>query len=214
MSAGSFHTCGVTGGLQAYCWGSNQFGQLGDDNAPIRTAVPVAVAPPLGGTTPLTFTSLTAGDSHTCGVVKVGGQVYCWGGNGAGQLGDDNQGVDSDVPVALAPPAGATTPLTFASVSAGAFHTCGVIRTKGGQVACWGENSFGQLGNGTEFPAFVPVAVASGSITFVSVSGGGRHTCGLAKGRGAWCWGQNAFGQLGNDQAPVSNFAPSPVASP
>lgn len=216
VSAGEgLHTCGVVKDVgTAYCWGSNSSGQLGDANTGVDSDLPVAVAPPAGSIVPLTFGTITAGQSHTCAVVKDGGRAYCWGGNSFGELGNAQATVDSDIPVAVAPPAGATTPLSFSSVSAGMSHTCGITKTKGGQAACWGWNNTGQLGNGTSFDIDVPVAVSSASITFASINAGLVHTCGIAKGKGAWCWGDNEFGQLGNDQAPVDNSAPSPVRTP
>ena len=98
LNAGGLHACALTAGGQAYCWGANDRGQLGDDNAPTASDVPVPVA---GGS--LAFASLSAGTQHSCGVT-AGGQAYCWGSNASGQLGDDNGGTDSDVPVAVAPP--------------------------------------------------------------------------------------------------------------
>ena len=93
FSAGSAHTCGLTTGGAAYCWGSNGYGQLGDGTSGNRTS-PVAVA---GG---LTFQALSAGQSHTCGLT-AGGAAYCWGANSLGQLGDGTSS-NRTSPVAVA----------------------------------------------------------------------------------------------------------------
>jgi alpha-tubulin suppressor-like RCC1 family protein len=112
-------------------------------------------------------------------------------------------------------PALAVTGFQLAQVSAGFVHSCGVI--SGGQAFCWGRNNFGQLGNGTsgsgtDQPAPVPVV---GGLTFTQVTSGGfLHTCALSKANGAYCWGDDAFGQLGNGATTGSTDAPSPVSSP
>jgi alpha-tubulin suppressor-like RCC1 family protein len=92
VSAGNGHTCGVTTGGVAYCWGSNAFGKLGD-GADSRSTTPVAVA---GG---LSFASVSAGGNHTCGVT-TGGDAYCWGWNNTGQLGNGTT-TNSSVPVGV-----------------------------------------------------------------------------------------------------------------
>jgi alpha-tubulin suppressor-like RCC1 family protein len=80
VSAGVFHSCGLTSDDKAYCWGSNVTGQLGDGTTTERHR-PVPVA---GG---LSFRQVSAGDFHSCGVTTTH-QAYCWGANGGGQLGN------------------------------------------------------------------------------------------------------------------------------
>ena len=79
-------------------------------------------------------------------------------------------------------------------ISAGRFHTCALDTT--GDISCWGDNSSGQLGDGSRLPSNVPVPV-SGGLVFSSVVAGGRHTCGVAGAGVAYCWGSNEEGQLG-----------------
>ena len=141
VSAGSFHSCGVTTAGAAYCWGANRFGQLGDGTE-TTSDVPVAVT---GGHT---FQSVSAGDNHSCGVTTAGA-AYCWGANRSGQLGDSTE-TASKVPVAV------SGGLTFQSVSAHG-HSCGV--TTGGTAYCWGSNEEGRLGDGTLTDSNVPVRV-------------------------------------------------------
>jgi len=160
-SAGGPHTCGVTAGGVAYCWGDNNTGQLGDGTTTSR-AIPVLVA------SRLSFTTVSAGGSHTCGVTASGG-AYCWGWNTYGQLGtgtttgpetcqDPSFGniACSSLPVSVAGGLG------FAAVSVGGTHTCGV--TTGGAAYCWGDNGYGQLGDGTTTQRPSPVRVA-GALT-------------------------------------------------
>jgi alpha-tubulin suppressor-like RCC1 family protein len=181
VSAGYGHTCGVTPSGAAYCWGDNQYGQLGDGTTTDRTS-PVAVV------RGLTFASLSVGSYHTCGVTPVG-KAYCWGAGFWGQLGDGTT-TDRTRPEAV------VGGLTFASLSAGSGHTCGV--TSAGAY-CWGDNEYGALGDSTMTPDSTPVAVVGG-LTFASLSAGGAYTCGvtLAPTDGAYCWGLNIDGTLGD----------------
>jgi alpha-tubulin suppressor-like RCC1 family protein len=192
VSAGYDHSCGVTMAGAAYCWGLNDFGQLGNGTN-TNSNVPVAVS---GGHT---FASVSAdGVFHSCGVTTAGAG-YCWGQNIDGQLGN-GMNTDSNVPVAV------SGGHTFASVSAGGFHSCGL--TTSGAAYCWGLNSLGMLGDGTNTSSNVPVAV-SGSYTFASVSGGTYHSCGVTTAGAAYCWGSNFYLQLGNGTNTDSNV---PVA--
>ncbi len=186
LSAGAFHTCALTAAGAAYCWGYNEAGQVGDGNTADRTA-PQAV---IGG---LTFATVSAGRFHSCGVTPAGA-AYCWGLNGNGQLGATSASTCSNVPCSLTAIA-VSGGLTFASVTAGGFHTCGL--TTGGVAYCWGTNSEGELGNGTQVPSPTPVAV-SGGLAFARLTTGQNHSCGVTTGGVAYCWGLNVFGQLGN----------------
>jgi alpha-tubulin suppressor-like RCC1 family protein len=186
ITGGGAHTCALSGDGTAYCWGSNESGQLGDNSTTGRTA-PVPVA------TPLRFTVLDAGASHTCGL-SSGGVAYCWGRNDRGQLGDGTT-TNRSVPVAV------SGGLTFQAVTAGGFdigHSCGLVA--GGAAYCWGDNERGQLGIGTSdiVPHPVPASV-TGGLALVSLTAGlGRHTCGLTGAGAAYCWGENTFGALGD----------------
>ena len=193
---GARHTCGLTAAGAAYCWGQNQYGQLGDGSTTSRlTPVPVA-----GG---LSFVALSAGTLHTCGVTAAGA-AYCWGGNTNGQLGDEP--VQPSDRLTPSPVAGG---LTFASVSARRFYSCGV--TVEGAAYCWGDNEDGQLGDGTTDQRLTPARVA-GSVNFTSLSAGGLHTCGLTAPGVVYCWGSNPFGQLG-DGTTTQRSTPVQVAS-
>ncbi len=213
LGAGNFHACGLTTTGAAYCWGDNSTGELGIgvNGAPDTCALgpcsrtPVAVA---GG---LTFTTLNVGTQHTCGRV-TDGQWYCWGLNNYGQLGTGATGPESCIGGPGVPcsstPVPVTASINLTAVFAGRRHSCGV--TQAGAAYCWGENAYGQLGDGTTTNSLTPVAVAGG-LTFASLSPFLVHTCGLTTGGAAYCWGANGNGQLG-DGTNSSSSVPVRVA--
>jgi hypothetical protein len=194
LFAGSGHTCGVTTGGAAWCWGAGGSGQLGNGSTGSST-VPV----PVTDTGWQMFDSISAGESHVCGLTPSG-EAWCWGAGGSGELGNGSTS-NSTVPV---PVSGG---LTFKSVSAGDAHACGV--TTGGAAYCWGSNIVGALGDGTTTDRLVPVPV-SGGLTFAVVSAG-QHTCGVTASGQAWCWGRNNRGQLGDGTTTQRN-SPVPVS--
>ena len=194
LSAGGFHSCGVTPAGAAYCWGDNVYGQLGDGST-TSSLTPVAVA---GG---LSFAAVSAGRFHNCGVTTAG-EAYCWGRNDDGQLGNTTT-TNSPTPVAVA-----SFGQRFAAVSAGSSHSCGV--TTQGVGLCWGDNSLAMLGDGSAESSLRPVAVAGGQLSFAAVSAGQFHSCGVTTAAEAYCWGANSDGQLGDDDITIKLF-PVPV---
>jgi alpha-tubulin suppressor-like RCC1 family protein len=196
ITAGEYHTCGLTSGGTAYCWGNNDWGQLGDGTFTTRlTPTPVA-----GG---LTFTSLTAGGARTCGLTS-GGTAYCWGYNIDGEVGDGTSGTWRLTPT---PVAGG---LTFTSLTAGAYHTCGL--TSGGAAYCWGLNGYGELGDGTSGTDRLTPTPAAGGLAFAVLTAGNESTCGLTSGGAAYCWGDNTAGEVGDGTSGTDRLTPTPVA--
>jgi alpha-tubulin suppressor-like RCC1 family protein len=188
------HTCGVSyPDRRAYCWGTNSYGELGD-NTQTNRLTPVAVAGSL------TMRQVSVGYDHTCGVT-TNNLAYCWGYNRYGQNGDSSRVLRRVRPSRVA---GAHQ---FRSVDAGADYTCAV--TTGDVAFCWGNGSWGQLGNGTADVSFWPRAVAGG-IYFTRVTAGLLHTCGETRANLAYCWGHNTRGQLG-DGTGASHLTPVPV---
>ena len=185
VGAGWEHTCAVHATGEVSCWGDDSSGELGNGITVDSIPVPVRV---IGLDD---ATDVTAGHWHTC-ALRSTGEVSCWGRNEDGQLGNDDMGVDSSVPV---PVAGISDAV---SVSANGEHSCAVHAT--GEVSCWGDNWQGELGNGESGPGIqsaVPVK-ASGIADALAVASGYDHTCALREGGKVSCWGSNEFGQIGN----------------
>lgn len=194
VSAGLIHTCGLTKEGDAYCWGNGQYGGLGDGSTEARL-VPTLVSGDL------TFETISAGFYHTCGLT-TSSEAYCWGSGGA--LGNGSTDL-KPVPTMV------SGGLTFETVSAGVYHTCGV--TAEGEAYCWGDGSFGKLGNKDSSPhesELVPTLVL-GELTFISISAGFHHTCGVTTGGEAYCWGDGWNGQLGNGSR-MSKLVPTMVS--
>jgi len=196
IQAGDKHTCALASTGQAYCWGYGGDGAIGNNNL-LGPSTPTAVSQPVG----VTFTSVATEYNHSCGLTS-GGQAYCWGLNSSGQLGDNS------TTKRLTPVAVSQGVVTFASLAPGSVNTCGL--TSAGQAYCWGNNSYGQLGNASNTSSLTPVAVSQPvGVTFSSVRAGSSHNCGLDGVGQTWCWGRNQYGQMGDNSTTDRN---SPVA--
>jgi alpha-tubulin suppressor-like RCC1 family protein len=180
--AGQEHSCGIAADHRTYCWGWNNYAQLGVDSV-----FSASLPQPVSGD--ITFASIESGQQHSCGVTAAG-DAYCWGRDRERQSG----ATPGELEIVQVIPAPVLGGLTFESVSAGGFHTCGL--TLDGVAYCWGRGDLGQLGNGGNSNSPVPARVAGG-LLFESVSAGYLHTCGLATDGLVYCWGSNINGQLG-----------------
>ena len=225
IAAGANHTCGVSTGGGAFCWGSNSSGQLGDSTS-VNRSVPTPVA---GG---LAFASVTAGLAHTCGIL-TDGTVYCWGANGSGQLGIGTTAPDSaPQPVAgfTADRVAATSVSTCADSAGngplfcwgddtygevghyGTSSTPTKIAGNGGynlagslgntfcvanENYCYGDNSAGQFGDGST-TSLGPIGGSQPLSGIQQFAGGVHHWCALTAGHTLYCWGGNTAGELGN----------------
>ena len=189
IAAGANHSCGITS-TGTWCWGERDLGTTLYQTLPAPQAVTDAQG----------ITAISAGNALTCGT-RPDGRALCWGLNSAGETGIGEIGPSwTPTPV--------KTSITFASVSTsgakqyGRPHACGL--TTEGAAFCWGDNYFGQLGDGTTRASLVPVRV-SGNRLFESITVGSQFTCGIARGGDAYCWGQGSDGQLGDAPLKVGN---------
>ena len=204
VTAGHWHTCALHSTGAVSCWGSNHDGQLGNGYLGVDSAVPVRVR----GISDAV--SVSADGEHSCAVHRTG-EVSCWGDNWQGELGngESGAGMESDVPVKVS---GINNALDVAS---GLDHTCALL--EGGKVSCWGNNEFGQIGNGRDFLTEVlNDSFITGPDEVVSLDGaiaitaGSSSSCALRETGEISCWGNNSDGQLGNNEIFFSN--PSPVS--
>ena len=181
-----------------FTWGWNGApGQLGDNTTTTRS-IPVTTF--AGGTT---WKSVACGGYATA-AIKTDGSLWVWGGNSNGQLGINNTTSKS-------------TPVTTFSggnnwkqVACGRFHTA-AVKTDG-TLWCWGRNNEGQLGDNTTTQRNIPVTTFAGGNTWKSVTCGEYHTAAIKTDGSLWTWGENNFGQLGDNTTtqrniPVTTFA-------
>ena len=185
VAVGSYHTCGIRTDGTLWCWGFNDFGELGlgshiNQDRPQQVTTPAA-----GG-----WASVTAGIYYTC-ATRTDGTAWCWGFNDFGELGLGNES-SQDLPRQVTAPARGG----WTSVSASGDETC-ATRT-GGTLWCWGYNFYGQLGLGNHTNQDRPQQVTTPAVSgWAAVTAGGEHTCATRTGGTLWCWGYNDVGQLG-----------------
>jgi alpha-tubulin suppressor-like RCC1 family protein len=199
LAVGGHHVCRLSAEGIALCWGRADAGQLGVDSTPV-TSGPARVSAGL-----TRFSSITAGGLHTCALTPAG-EAWCWGQNDVGQTGLPtamNQVCGNPIHgwQCLPAPHALATPLRFDILLAGAANTCGFATD--GRTYCWGSNSSGQLGSGASDTcdgsscSVSPVALPSQPEFRILALGSGAHLCGLTADGAAYCWGSNAYGQLG-----------------
>jgi alpha-tubulin suppressor-like RCC1 family protein len=227
------HTCAIATSGEAYCWGSNQGGKLGtgstfDENRPTKVA---------GA---LRFVQVSSGAGHTCGLTSSG-DGYCWGefdyASTSGFPGNrltPTAVLPGQKMAAIFATASQTCALFVSTrfacwgsllggssikdygvtlqlklLSVGAEHACAVASD--GLGYCWGNNSGGELGDGTGVNSTSPVAV-SGGRQYQSISAGYSHSCGVATDGAAFCWGRNGDQQIGDGTQQQARF-PTKVAT-
>jgi alpha-tubulin suppressor-like RCC1 family protein len=194
IGVGNAHTCARRANGTVQCWGRGLEGQLGN-GANLSSNTPVVV------TGIADATKLDAGFEHSCAISGAARDVRCWGKNTFGQLGDGTT-TDQNTPVAVNTNA---DPITLISLGFG--HSCAV--TNLGTVYCWGINSNGQLGDGTNTANPSPALVGGlGDVNGIAL--GNAHTCALQVDGAVKCWGWNLVGQLG-DGTTTDRLVPTPV---
>ena len=216
IDVGDGHSCGVTTVNEIFCWGGGSEGQLGDGttNTLLNQLFPLEVAAPAG----VTWASVDTGGAHTC-ATTTDGDIYCWGVDDEGRLGNGNTAVDDffPSPTLVDRPAG----VSWASVTAAGSHTCAL--TTNGEAYCFGENDRGQLGVGDEnprntpTPVLLPAGIVVDSIEVGTGVGGlfdSRTTCVVSTVGAGYCWGSDELGALGDGPGEVNSNVPVAVAVP
>ncbi len=184
IAAGGSHSCARTSGGGAKCWGWNQKGELGNGTSGPNSWPPVDVVGLSRG-----VRAVAAGEGHSCALTSGGG-VKCWGWNDSGQLGD---GTTSDRPAPV-DVVGLSSGVT--AITARDLQSCAL--TSGGGVMCWGDNRWGQLGDGTTTRRLTPAAVSGLSGGVTAIATGGVQSCALTTGASVMCWGDNRNGAVGD----------------
>ena len=189
VSAGDKHTCALHDDGVVQCWGSNEFGQLGNEEV-AESTTPMPAALPADAH----IVAIAAGGFHTCAVARDH-RVFCWGHNGWGSLGIGDQPSQS-VPrlVTLAPTDGVAT-----DVAAGGFTSCALLSN--GRAQCWGRNQYGEVGDGTRTLRNVPTSVV-GVVDALDLDAGDNHVCALRAIGHMQCWGRNIDGRIGDATMP------------
>ena len=199
LATGYAHSCAITAGGTAYCWGSNSHGALGAPSSDCGggndacSTVPIEVS---GG---LRFHAISNGQGWTC-AVTASGDPYCWGNNVFGALGNGTTTL-ARVPTRV------SGGLSLRAIAAGGSHSCGL--TAGGSAYCWGSNNSGQLGDGTTIGRTAPARVST-TQQFKSLALGNSHSCAVTTADELFCWGANSYAQLG-DGTTVDRLTPALV---
>jgi len=203
LTGGAHHTCAILDDGSVSCWGDNEYGQLGDGTTTNRNTTTQTSS--LG--TDRTAVAITAGAIHTCALLDDG-SVSCWGYNGYGSLGDGtttNRNTTTQT-------SSLGTDRTGVAIAAGRYHTCAILDD--GSVSCWGDNEYGQLGDGTSTQRNTPTQTSSLGTdrTAVAITAGAYHTCAILDDGSVSCWGQNNLGQLG-DETTANRNTPTQTSS-
>jgi alpha-tubulin suppressor-like RCC1 family protein len=181
-AAGGGHACAMTSIGQVYCWGRNDFGQVGDGST-LTPARPTAIA---GGAR---FAILGGGALHTCSLTSDG-TFACWGDNSHGEIGDGTT-VQADVPERIQVPGLSSNN----RVAAGDGFSCAPMQAG---PYCWGDNAYGQLGDGTSRAHSLPLpSISPAASPIATITARGGHVCLLDVANNVYCWGDNGRGQIG-----------------
>lgn len=188
-------TCAIEDDGSLRCWGDDEHGQVGNGGPFDQSEFPPGVEfefPPASARTEITrahdWTSVDGGATHTC-AIRSTGKLYCWGADDSGQLGDGGANTDVSSPVRI------TTVDGWRSVSAGGSHTCAIRYS--GKLYCWGSDTSGQVGDGSQIGADRPRQITNAT-DWRSVSAGGNHTCAVRSTGKLYCWGADESGQVGD----------------
>jgi alpha-tubulin suppressor-like RCC1 family protein len=217
LMLGHSHTCAINSSSKVYCWGSDLYGQLGNNStSSTSNSIPLIVQYSSGSDFVAQSLGKVSGSvQHSCAIVSVPpiNKAYCWGFNSSGQLGTSNNSNALNPTAVTATSGNVLYNKNVQKLAMGSFNTCVVADSK---VYCWGSNTYGQLGDGTTVPKNYPVAVVTAGTpmdnrTITDVSVGNGFVCAVDLEGNAYCWGHNNYGQLG--KTPSETIEPKPIAT-
>lgn len=191
ISAGANHTCALTRDGEAYCWGLNLTGELGQALVANECSGFPCSRRPVRVDTSIRFDTLSAGFGHTCGLSD--GTAFCWGRNDRGQLGTSRADDRCDGVACNIAPVRVVGIERFMSISAGGDHTCGIAD---GIAYCWGSNQYGQLGVDAGISSSTRPLRLSTTEPVISVEARGIQTCAVTASGKRPCWGLRPPGDL------------------
>lgn len=201
VAAGEYHSVALDEAGNAWGWGYNGSGQLGDGSSTTQLT-PVMANMPLN----TTFTGIAAKSDQVV-AIDQNGNGWGWGENNFGQLGNATT-VDSSTPSLMDMPPNTQ----FERITMGVFHAAAIDQN--GNVWTWGRNVYGQLGNGTTADSYVPMPISMPPDTsFAAIAAGYNHTLAMDTSQNTWGWGGNQSGQVG-DGTTTNRSLPTLVGSP
>lgn len=185
VSLEDWHSAAITANGDLYCWGNNEYGQIGNGMENTLERIETTPQKVLGN-----VVSVALGKVHTAALTE-NGDLYCWGDNGNGQIGNGAATYRKQ-----------TTPVKVLEdvvfVTSGGRNTAAI--TSNGDLYCWGDNNYGQVGNGTTEDQTTPVKVLS-NVTSVSLAS--YHSAAITTNGDLYCWGNNSSGEIGNGTTTV-----------
>lgn len=194
VSVGARHACALTEDAKAYCWGNNSSGQLGNGTfSSTDEVVPEVQVDTFEFGVGEQIEQIAADSDHTCARTSHG-NVYCWGNNTLGQLGDVDIHGEALIPNQV-DRTNVSSETGFAELTT--YHQTTCARASSGEVFCWGDNRNGETGTDVgETPVEIPTALASSEV-FEHIAIGATHGCAITDDGEAYCWGANNYGALG-----------------
>jgi alpha-tubulin suppressor-like RCC1 family protein len=185
ITVGFYHTCALLDTGAVKCWGENSYGQLGINQSGDLAAP---------GSSPVGFSTnvvaIAAGDYHTC-LLKNNGEMYCWGRNSEGQIGDGTT-TNRFAPQKI------SSLGSIKKMATGGRHTCAI--TVSDHTFCWGSNENGQIGRGTTTTFYLTAKELVNLSSPTSLSLGANHSCALINDGSVECWGNSFNGATGSKQ--------------
>jgi alpha-tubulin suppressor-like RCC1 family protein len=210
LSSGQYAACGVGSNGTGWCWGYDQWGNLGNGSlGASESPTPVDSS----GGRPARWLTIKSGGEFACGLA-TNGAAWCWGHGMNGRIGN---GANSDQPSPAAVNTAGGRPTAYFDIDVSSIHTCALAGAPGsssGAAWCWGNGVNGEAGNGSKTgnPSSPVAIITSGRPTaYKDIEVGNAFSCGIDTGGAGWCWGTDRWGALGNGAGEQQTTAPGRI---